>query len=122
MDVGGYLIDAATTLTWYCRYVFVGIAGILGLSSCYFVSKYMIVLFPLGFLVCSCFLLYVGKWAPNVEKEKPRQPGLPPAEFEPKVVVIMAGDNVPTYLAKPVSVNYAGTVSPAINISNGQGI
>ncbi|KAI3439523.1 uncharacterized protein J3R85_004736 [Psidium guajava] len=34
---------------------------------------------------------------------KPVQPMIPPLDLEPRIAVIMAGDERPTYLAKPVT-------------------
>ncbi|KAI6670450.1 hypothetical protein NL676_005335 [Syzygium grande] len=34
---------------------------------------------------------------------KPAKPAIPPLDLEPRIVVIMAGDKKPKYLAKPVT-------------------
>ncbi|KAG5227092.1 hypothetical protein OIU78_026312 [Salix suchowensis] len=75
-------------------YVFVGLALMLGLITV-----------ALIILACS----YYRKSLSNSSRreaeldEKPAKQVEIQVDFEPKVVVIMAGDENPTYLAKPVS-------------------
>ncbi|XP_022728454.1 protein GLUTAMINE DUMPER 5-like [Durio zibethinus] len=71
-------------------YLFGGIAVMLGLIAV-----------ALVFLACSC-----KKSPPNSSGEaegKPAKQVIMQLEMEPKIVVIMAGDEIPTYLANPVS-------------------
>ncbi|KAL5725625.1 hypothetical protein ACHQM5_008750 [Ranunculus cassubicifolius] len=49
-----------------------------------------------------------ANWALVVQMVELAKPTLPPAEFEPMIAVTMAGDKVPTYLAKQVSAIQSG--------------
>ncbi|PIA63363.1 hypothetical protein AQUCO_00201003v1 [Aquilegia coerulea] len=72
-------------------YLFGGLAAMLGLIA-----------LSLIFLVCTR-----RKSSPTDSEsddiEKAPKFSLPPPEMEPKIVVIMAGDHMPTFVAKPVS-------------------
>ncbi|PIA57564.1 hypothetical protein AQUCO_00600344v1 [Aquilegia coerulea] len=100
MDVGAPLSTTNATAdgTWRWNsplpYLFGGLAAMLGLIS-----------FALLILACTYRKsMDDDNLSPDVDEEKPAKlPTLPPAEFEPKIVVIMAGNDQPTYLAKPVS-------------------
>ncbi|KAF5204650.1 Glutamine dumper, partial [Thalictrum thalictroides] len=104
MDVGAPLSTTNINGTWRWNsplpYLFGGLAAMLGLIS-----------FALLILACTYHKSMDDDDDDNlsspddVDEEKPAKlPTLPPAEFEPKIVVIMAGNDQPTYLAKPVSV------------------
>ncbi|KAL5725626.1 hypothetical protein ACHQM5_008751 [Ranunculus cassubicifolius] len=71
-------------------YVFVNILSFIILLS-----------LPCIILICSWYCFPEANSALDVQMEL-EKPTLPPAEFEPMIVVTMAGDTVPTYLAKPV--------------------
>ncbi|KAF6166324.1 hypothetical protein GIB67_015870, partial [Kingdonia uniflora] len=70
-------------------YLFGGLSALLGLIA-------------LALLILAC--IYHKSSRNNDDIEKLAKPALQPPEIEvQKFVVIMAGDNNPTYLAKPVS-------------------
>ncbi|KAJ6926694.1 hypothetical protein NC651_010948 [Populus alba x Populus x berolinensis] len=71
-------------------YVFVGVAFILGLITV-----------SLIILACSSAKSLSNSSTSEAEDEKSAKQ----VEIEPSIVVIMAGDHNPTYLAKPVSCN-----------------
>ncbi|KAF8378513.1 hypothetical protein HHK36_029856 [Tetracentron sinense] len=71
-------------------YIFGGLAVMLG-----FIALALII------LVCSCCKSSANSSSDTVEK--PAKAVNSPVDTEPKIVVIMAGDDIPTYLAKPVS-------------------
>ncbi|KAL9381145.1 hypothetical protein Peur_026802 [Populus x canadensis] len=76
-------------------YVFVGLALMLGLITV-----------ALIILACSYRKSLSNSSRREAElDEKPAKQVEIQVDFEPKVVVIMAGDENPTYLAKPVSCN-----------------
>ncbi|EOY03889.1 hypothetical protein QUC31_017523 [Theobroma cacao] len=72
-------------------YLFSGLALMLGLIS-----------FALVILACS-YKKSPSNSAHDEAEEKPAKQVSMQLEMEPKIVVIMAGDENPTYLAKPVS-------------------
>ncbi|KAF5179925.1 glutamine dumper [Thalictrum thalictroides] len=72
-------------------YLFGGLAAMLGLIA-----------ISLIFLVCMQRKSSTGS-AELDDIEMAPKLSLPPPEMEPKIVVIMAGDYMPTFLAKPVS-------------------
>ncbi|CAK7335191.1 unnamed protein product [Dovyalis caffra] len=72
-------------------YVFVGLAFMLGLITV-----------ALIILACSFRKSMPNTLRSEAEDESPVESQV---DFEPKIVVILAGDENPTYLAKPVSCN-----------------
>jgi len=75
-------------------YVFVGLAFMLGLITV-----------SLIILACSSGKSLSNSSTSEAEDEKSAKQVEIQVEFEPNIVVIMAGDDNPTYLAKPVSCN-----------------
>ncbi|KAG9448652.1 hypothetical protein H6P81_008617 [Aristolochia fimbriata] len=71
-------------------YLFVGVIAMLGLIGA-----------ALIILVCSFRKHRDSMTSESVKK--PPEPVITPLEREPKVVVIMAGDDQPTFLAEPIS-------------------
>ncbi|PIA63362.1 hypothetical protein AQUCO_00201002v1 [Aquilegia coerulea] len=72
-------------------YLFGGLAVMLGLIA-----------LSLIILVCTKRILpTISESDDDIEKAPKLL--LPPPEMEPKIVVIMAGDYMPTFLAKPIS-------------------
>ncbi|KAL5723407.1 hypothetical protein ACHQM5_006813 [Ranunculus cassubicifolius] len=71
-------------------YLFGGIAVIVGL-----------IVLSLLILACTNHKSSAGSESDDIEKAM--RLSLPPPEMEPKILVIMAGHNTPTFLAKPVS-------------------
>ncbi|XVF81856.1 hypothetical protein PTKIN_Ptkin15bG0189200 [Pterospermum kingtungense] len=72
-------------------YLFGGLALMLGLIA-----------MALVILACS-FKKTPSNSSDEADQEKPAKQVTMQLEMEPKIVVIMAGDQNPTYLAKPVS-------------------
>ncbi|CAL5325962.1 hypothetical protein CsSME_00005327 [Camellia sinensis var. sinensis] len=79
-------------------YLFSGLAVMLGLIA-----------FALVILACSYkkSSSSSSSSSSNSSTHAGEKPVRPPPEMEPKIVVIMAGDENPTYLAKPVSSSQA---------------
>ncbi|KAK9105375.1 hypothetical protein Scep_022219 [Stephania cephalantha] len=69
-------------------YLFIGLAVMLGLIT-------------LALLVLACLPRSSSSSSDEVEKKR-RQVVLPRGEMEPKIVVIMPGEDMPTYLARPL--------------------
>ncbi|KAK9091015.1 hypothetical protein Sjap_024192 [Stephania japonica] len=83
----------ATTLRWKSPvpYLFLGLALMLGL------------IVAIALLVLACSLRRSSTSSSSDEGEKSRKRDvLPQGEMEPKIVVVMPGDDWPTYLASPV--------------------
>ncbi|KAJ6936365.1 protein GLUTAMINE DUMPER 4-like [Populus alba x Populus x berolinensis] len=75
-------------------YVFVGLAFMLGLITV-----------SLIILACSSGKSFSNSSTSEAGDEKSAKQVEIQVEFEPSIVVIMAGDDSPTYLAHPVSCN-----------------
>ncbi|OVA12773.1 hypothetical protein BVC80_8545g14 [Macleaya cordata] len=73
-------------------YLFGGLAIMLGLIA-----------IALIILVCSYRKTSANRSSSNDVEKATTKPVLPPPEMEPKFVVIMAGDDNPSFIAKPVS-------------------
>ncbi|KAJ4973510.1 hypothetical protein NE237_006684 [Protea cynaroides] len=71
-------------------YLFVGIAAMVGLIA-----------LSLSILACSHWKSSLNSSAGETKEKQSRLASLP-TDTEPKVVVIMAGEDRPTFLAKPV--------------------
>ncbi|KAL5723408.1 hypothetical protein ACHQM5_006814 [Ranunculus cassubicifolius] len=63
----------------------------------------MLTLIALSLIVLVCSHRKSSANPESDDIEKAPKLSLPPPEMEPKIVVIMAGDNMPTFIAKPVA-------------------
>nr|DAD31596.1 TPA_asm: hypothetical protein HUJ06_010447 [Nelumbo nucifera] len=71
-------------------YLFGGIAATLGLIA-------------LALLILTCTHRKPSTYSSHETEEKTTKPTSPPPDTEYRVVVLMPGDNEPTFIAKPVS-------------------
>lgn len=63
----------------------------------------MLGLIAVALVILACSYSKSRSSSPSDAEEKPAKPVNVEVDSEPKIVVIMAGDDNPTYLAKPVS-------------------
>ncbi|KAG1326945.1 protein GLUTAMINE DUMPER 2 [Cocos nucifera] len=94
-------------------YLFGGLAAMLGLIA-----------FALLILACSYWKLsgYLGSSDGDVENPRGdwKPSAKPPESFEPRIVVIMAGDEKPTFLATPISSRTAASANRAVDAARSE--
>lgn len=87
-------VDGGLHLNSPMPYLFGGLAFVLGLIA-----------IALLILACSYRKSLSNSSSENAEKAATKQVEIEVLDSEPKIAVIMAGEENPTYLAKPVSCN-----------------
>ncbi|XP_010913621.1 protein GLUTAMINE DUMPER 2 [Elaeis guineensis] len=100
-------------------YLFGGLAAMLGLIA-----------FALLILACSYWKLsgYLESGDGDVEnpggdgKPSANPAAKPPESFEPRIVVIMAGDEKPTFLATPISSRAAASANGAVDTARSESV
>lgn len=108
-------------LAWHSPvpYLFGGLAAMLGLIA-----------FALLILACSYWKLsaYLESSDGDVEnrggdgKPSADPAAKPPESFEPRIVVIMAGDEKPTFLATPISSRTAASADRALDTAESESV